>query len=189
MAKASSYLGRFVGIAHNIADPPMTDEIRSVVFSMDHTKAPEPDRVDALFNQHAWPVCGPAVCTMIQVQMRSPDTSDELADSCVVMIPKKPNPTSCGDLRPIAQRNVDLKILSKLLVERLKPFLSSRIDPVQSAFIPGRKIADNIILVQEIMHSMRSSPGRRHWAALKADLSKAFDRIGWCFIRDTLERL
>lgn len=36
---------------------------------------------------------------------------------------------------------------------------------------------DNIVVVQEAVHSMRRKKGRRGWMLLKLDLEKAYDRI------------
>lgn len=77
---------------HMIAATSTDEEIRAVVFNMDHTKAPRPDQVGALFCQQAWRVCGLAVCSMVHDQMRHPDISEELAQSCVVFIPKNHPP-------------------------------------------------------------------------------------------------
>ncbi|KAG7548419.1 hypothetical protein ISN44_As12g036090 [Arabidopsis suecica] len=57
----------------------------------------------------------------------------------------------------------------------------------QSSFIPGRLSMDNIVLVQEAVHSMRRKKGRKGWMLLKLDLEKAYDRIRWDFLEDTLK--
>lgn len=45
--------------------------------------------------------------------------------------------------------------------------------PFQSSFIPGRQASDNIIIAQEILHSMRRMKGKFGGMALKVDLEKA----------------
>lgn len=49
---------------------------------------------------------------------------------------------------------VSYRILSKLLATRLAPYLNSIVGLEQSAFIKGRSITDNVMLVQEIAHSL-----------------------------------
>lgn len=58
--------------------------------------------------------------------------------------------------------------------------------PYQAIFIKGRNITDNIITAQEVIHSMRRKTGKTGWFAIKVDLEKAFDRIRWEFIEETL---
>lgn len=51
------------------------------------------------------------------------------------------------------------------------------IGPAQARFIPGRLSTDNIVIVQEAIHSMRRKKGRKGWMLLKLDLEKAYDRV------------
>lgn len=73
------------------------------------------------------------------------------------------------------------------MVLRLKKLMSNLIGPAQASFIPGRLSTDNIVVVQEAVHSMRRKKGRRGWMLLKLDLEKAYDRIRWDFLEDTLQ--
>ena len=45
---------------------------------------------------------------------------------------------------------------------------------------------DNTVLVQDLIHSMSRKKGRGGLVAIKIDLEKAYDRLEWSFIRDTL---
>lgn len=58
--------------------------------------------------------------------------------------------------------------------------------PMQSSFVPGSHSSDNIIIVQEIIHTMCKKSGNKGWMAIKIDLEKAYDRLKWDFVKDTL---
>jgi len=90
-------------------------------------------------------------------------------------------------LRPIGLCNVAYKVTTKCLVNRLKPILGKLVSPTQSSFVPGRQISDNRIIVQEVLHSMRRKQGKMGYMAIKIDLEKAYDRLRWPFIRETLQ--
>lgn len=73
-------------------------------------------------------------------------------------------------------------------VARLRPFLDKLISPMQTTFVPKRKGIDNMIISQEIIHSLGKKRGRAGYMALKIDLEKAYDKLEWNFIKDMLIR-
>ncbi|KAL3525097.1 hypothetical protein ACH5RR_013469 [Cinchona calisaya] len=58
--------------------------------------------------------------------------------------------------------------------------------PHQNSFIPGRRGTDNIILVQELMFKLKHFKGAKGACAIKLDLEKAYDKLEWSFIYQTL---
>ncbi|KAH9704682.1 reverse transcriptase domain-containing protein [Citrus sinensis] len=79
---------------------------------------------------------------------------------------------------------------AKMLANRLKGVLGSVISKSQSAFVPGRAITNNILISTEIMHYLkRKKQGRDGVAALKIDMSKAYDRIEWPFLKSIMLKL
>ncbi|KAK9666078.1 hypothetical protein RND81_14G158900 [Saponaria officinalis] len=81
----------------------------------------------------------------------------------IVMIPKIANAQTMKDFRPISLCNVVMKSM-----------LDDIISPEQSAFVPGRIIADNALIAFEIFHFMKSyHRGDKGYMAFKLDMSKA----------------
>ena len=75
---------------------------------------------------------------------------DYLNDMLVTLIPKCKTPESLNNYRPISLCNSVYKIVSKILVERIRPYLNKLVSPIQSAFVPGRKGIDNVLVAQEL---------------------------------------
>ena len=67
-------------------------------------------------------------------------------DTCIVLIPKVQHPAALKDFLPISLCNVIYKVISKCLVNRLRPLLDYLISDEQSAFIPGRMITNNALI-------------------------------------------
>jgi hypothetical protein len=64
------------------------------------------------------------------------------------------------------------------------------ISPSQSAFVPGRLITDNILIAYDMTHFLkRRKKGKNGYAAIKLDMSKAYNRVEWPFLQDMMLRL
>lgn len=106
----------------------------------------------------------------------------------LVLLPKKDNPTSIKDYRPLACCSVLYKIISKILASWLGRVLPDLVFESQGAFISHRSMKHNIHLCQELMnHYSRTYVSPR--CTIKADLQKAYDSIEWGFIIDMLQKL
>ena len=95
-----------------------------------------------------------------------------------------------ADYRPISLSNVVSHIVSKVLANRVKPLLPNIISDSQSAFVPGRLIFDNTTVVYEMLHIMRNRrKGKTGHMAMKFDISKAYDRVEWVYLRKIMLKL
>ena len=108
----------------------------------------------------------------------------------IVLIPKKKDPEYLADYRPISLSNVVSRIISKVIVNRLKLILPIVISDSQSAFVPNRLITDNTTVAYEILHRMRNRRrGKVGQMAVKLDISKAYDRVEWSFLQGIMQKL
>lgn len=62
--------------------------------------------------------------------------------------------------------------------------INSLVDNVQSAFIKGHSIADNIVTTEELIFSIQK--GKLNGHILKVDFSKTFDMVDWGFFFNIL---
>lgn len=106
----------------------------------------------------------------------------EINHTNMTLIPNRDDPSVVGHFRPISLCNVLYKTISRILANRLRPFLNNLISPMQSAFISGRLITDNNIVAQEILHYIKYKQRNEGLMAMKFDMEKAYDKIEWSFI-------
>ena len=103
-----------------------------------------------------------------------------LNSTFLAFIPKKDKPTSFADFRPISLCNLFYKLISNVIVVRLKPHLDNHISCEQNGFLKDHQIFEPIGILQETLHTVKT----KNMCALilKLDLVKAFDRVNWSFI-------
>ncbi|XP_057733751.1 uncharacterized protein LOC130948905 [Arachis stenosperma] len=170
----------------SLTAPVTLEEVKSAIFSMHSFKAPGPDGFQALFFKEYWEIVGFDVWTMVRHAFSGLDMDPRMMETLVVLIPKVENPISMKDFRPISLCNVVYKVITKVLVNRLCPHLKEIIGPLQGGFIPGRGTPDNIIVAQEVLHFMKKTKSKKGTLAFKIDLEKAYDRVDWGFLKQTL---
>lgn len=158
---------------------PTREEIRREVIQMEIYKSPSLDRMSVLFYKRYWNIVGEAVTKEVQEFFNLGIMKSTYNHTFLTLIPKTEKVERVDQYRPIALCNVYYKIITKLLVGRLKGILGDLIHPSQSAFIPYREIANNIIINQEVMHYPNGKKGVNHLMAIKIDLAKAYDRVEW----------
>ena len=69
----------------------------------------------------------------------------------ITLIPKVTGASRWQELRPISLCNVSSKLISKILVTRINQLLPRLVSDWKTGFVPGRGIADNILMAQELV--------------------------------------
>ncbi|GKA71110.1 SPX and EXS domain-containing protein [Tanacetum coccineum] len=77
-----------------------------------------------------------------------------------------------------------LKELNHTIIA-LIPKLTDLVSLNQSVFVPERRISDNILLTQELMHNYHLDRGTPR-CAFKVDIQKAYDMVDWKFLHEVL---
>ncbi|KAL0284385.1 UNVERIFIED_CONTAM: hypothetical protein Sradi_7200300 [Sesamum radiatum] len=161
--------------ARLLVRPVSPNEVKQAIFDIDETKAPGPDGYSSAFFKAAWQVVGGDVTCAIMEFFRTGRLLRQVNATLITLIPKVSNPTVVGEFRPISCCNVLYKVITKILVQRMRGILDKLVSPTQNAFVPGRSISDNILLAQELFsgYNQRHLPPR---CALKVDLRKPMTR-------------
>jgi len=93
----------------------------------------------------------------------------------VVYIPKKPQPTSPPDYRPLSMLEVLYKIPSRILARRLNQVLPTIIGPHQHGFMAQKGIQEPSILATHLIQE--ANYNNKSLQLISFDIEKAFDRV------------
>ncbi|XP_057418984.1 uncharacterized protein LOC130713213 [Lotus japonicus] len=171
----------------DLLEPVSKAEVKRALMSMKSFKAPGPDGFQPVFFKKYWDIVGEDIWRVVRDAFVTGSIDPALAETLIVLIPKVDVPTQMKDLRPISLCNVVYKIITKVLVSRIRPYLDQIIGPLQSSFIPGRGTTDNAILAQEVIHYLAHSMAKKGSMAFKIDLEKAYDKLSWEFLEGTIK--
>lgn len=106
-------------------------EVKDNVFGIGGLKAPGVDGFPACFYQHQWDLCAPDIYTMVCEAFQKSSFPMELNATLITLVPKVENPHSMVQFRPISLCCTLYKVISKILVSRLRTILPNLISPNQ----------------------------------------------------------
>jgi len=125
---------------------PTPSDIHQAVLAMNKDGAPSPDGFGAVFFQCYWDIVKNDVINAVLEFFTRDWILPNFNANTIILIPKVPDAISVGQHRPIALANFKFKIISKILADRLAPFMNLIISPEQRGFIKGRNIKDGICI-------------------------------------------
>ncbi|KAH1075320.1 hypothetical protein J1N35_027648 [Gossypium stocksii] len=165
----------------------LDEKIKGVLFYMAPLKALGSDSFHTLFYQSQWDHVGTSVYVWIKEVFNGKNIDSDLNNSLIVLIPKTYNLVEFSQFQPISLCSVLYKLVLKIIANRFRVIFLRLLAPEQVRFVVGRSITDNIIIAQEVIHSMKGMHKNRKWIAIKIDQEKAFDRVRWDFIEASLQ--
>lgn len=98
---------------------------------------------------------------------------------------RKGSKNNLSNFRPITMLNADLKILAKVLANRMKKVLPKIIVTNQAYGVRGRDIADITSGIRDISYLNET---QKDGYVVNLDFEKAFDRVEYGFLFSILER-
>ncbi|XP_016675259.1 uncharacterized protein [Gossypium hirsutum] len=129
--------------------PVFDEEIKTASFDMAPLKAPISDGFHVLFYQSQWDHVDTSVFSWVKGIFAGKSIDSELNNSLII------------------------------IANRFKVVFPKLIAPEQTGFLAGQNITDDIVIAQEVIHSMRSLQKNRRWMTIKIDLENAYGRVLW----------
>ena len=131
-----------------------------VLWSLKAFKAPRPDGLHASFFQRFWLTVGNSLMNKVKKIFSDRKVPDYQNTTHIAPIPKIQGPDMLSNYRPINLCNTVYKVVLKIVVSRLRPYLDKLISLCQTVFVPGRKGIDNAIIMQEVIHTLSKKKGK-----------------------------
>eukprot|EP00253_Pinus_taeda_P006972 PITA_06972 len=173
--------------AEELTIPVTKDEVESAMKNMGKDKSPSPDGWTIELFLHFFDLIGSEITEVVEESTLKGEIYRPFNSTFIALIPKKDEPDTFKDFRPISLCNCIYKIIAKVIASRLVPILSKNISMEQFGFLEGRQIHEAIGVAQEVLHSIKQK--KKKGSIVKIDLSKAYDRINWLYLRMLLTHL
>uniref|UniRef100_A0A2N9FT32 CCHC-type domain-containing protein n=1 Tax=Fagus sylvatica TaxID=28930 RepID=A0A2N9FT32_FAGSY len=150
--------------------PVTARDVKDSLWSFKPFKAPGPDGLHPGFFQRCWPQVGESVVKEVCQIFSSGRMPEYLNKTLIALIPKCNGPETLNQFRPISLCNTVYKIVTKIIVSRIRPLLSNLISPFQTAFIPGKKRLE-WSFIREVLLFFNFPTRDKSWKPIKASRS------------------
>ncbi|XP_016192211.1 uncharacterized protein LOC107633090 [Arachis ipaensis] len=166
---------------------PSPEEIREAVWDCESSNAPGSDGYNMNFIKKCWGEIGQEFTTAVLDFFQSAKLPTDANVTWVTLAPKFMGAKEIKDLRLISMVGCVYKVISKVLVRRMRSVVPGLVGKTQSAFVKGCKIHDGALIACETVQWLKVR--KKQAAIIKLDFQKAYDRVRWSFVDIVLQKM
>ena len=150
-------------------------------------KSPGSDGLPAEFYLSFWGILGRDLVDVFNESFSKGMLPSSLRKGLISLSFKKGDRLDRKNWRPISLLNVDYKLCARTIAGRLLRVIHFVVGRDQTCGVPGRYIGENVSLLRDLVDF--STESNVPAAILSLDQEKAFDRVDWVFMFNTLSRM
>jgi exonuclease III len=151
--------------------------------------APGPDGISHSYLKKLWDIIGPIILDAWKYTLDIKKLPPSHYKSYLKLIPKAgKDKTDLKNWRPITLSNCDHKLITRVYNQRLLRVTSAHISNVQTAYIKGRNITDNIRIINSAIQ-LSNEELDINAAIIALDAQKAFDSVNHDYVKNLLDKI
>ena len=169
-----------------LREPIEVEDLEYALKYMKKEKSPGIDGLTVGFYKRFWPIVSTLVLDSI---LHAQDTGSftQFQRLGILKLLPKPHrdPRRVKNLQPITLLNVDYKLFTKVLANRIKVVLPSIIHTDQNGFMKNRFMGNNVLDVYALV-ALAEETRNENMVVLALDIEKAFDSVRWDYLNNVL---
>ncbi|CAI5948972.1 unnamed protein product [Closterium sp. NIES-65] len=162
-------------------------EVKEALDGMAKGKSPGADGIPKEFFSQHWDSLGGDVLGFAKRFEETAVLPPAALEAVTVLLHKKGAKDQVQNYRPITLLNSTYKLVARVLANRMRKVLHKVISEEQYGFLPGRRLADGVSLIADIVDAAKCK--NADWYLLLVDFQKAFDSVSREYLFGTMERM
>ena len=163
------------------------DELKDAIMSFLNGRSPGPDGLSIEFYKSVFSIIKDDLLYVYNCIKDKEYLPSKMKRGLIVLVPKGDTRSNIENYRGITLNNVDLKIFSKMLHNRISPYLEKSIHSSQYS-VSGKKDWELNCAIRDIFDEMRSGSSVDSFL-VRVDFKKAFDSIDMGFLYKIMEKM
>ena len=158
-----------------LTEPPSLEEIKLALKTLKNNKAAGPDNIPAEVLKADTEITAKSFLPLIHKIWNNEICPEDWINGHITILPKKCDLTQCGNYRGIMLLSVPGKILSRIILSRIKSKVDEKLRPNQAGFRSNRSTTDQITTLRIILE--QSKEWNSQLFVNFIDYKKAFDSL------------
>ena len=176
--------------ARNLDTDVEDEEVAEIMDSLPLGKQPGPNRIPNAVFRCLSSAFAPKLAAVIRAVLNGTGKMPKhMMEGDITVMYKKKSRLDPRNYRPLTMLNTDYKIYTKILANRMKTVVHEFVSSMQKGFVPDVFIAECSMALTLIENYINEKPLERKGAFLFLDMEKAFDRVSYSFLTESLAEL